>query len=250
MVMPVPAQSTRPTDSAPTILLIDDDVELSQMLCEYFDSFGCPLRLAHTSREGEALLAGGDYDLALLDLMLPDGSGLDLLRRHRDRCGRPVIMLTAHGDESDRVVGLELGADDYLAKPFSPRELKARIHAVLRRCGAVPGAPRADRLECAGIVLDPRSGRASVAKAALDLTGAEARVLEILMRSPGQVVPREHIGQFALGRTPGRFDRSIDTHISSLRRKLQQAAASGTQVEAQIRNLRGRGYALMALTAL
>lgn len=232
-----------PSTEAPRrLLLIDDDAELTAMLCEYFEQDRWQLTVAHGCAEGAAMLAGERYDLALLDLMLPDGNGLDLLRRHRSRSERPVIMLTAHGDETDRVLGLELGADDYLAKPFSPRELKARIHAVLRRFeGNTPA--QSETLSVAGLSLHLASGRARTARAEAMLTGAEARVLEMLMRLSGQVVPREEIGKFALGRLPDRFDRSIDTHVSSLRRKLGLDGEAGT---ATIRSLRGRGYVLTA----
>ncbi|TRM51707.1 response regulator transcription factor [Achromobacter sp. LC458] len=222
------------------ILLIDDDVELAQMLREYLEPNHCVLTLAHTGTRGLALLAQDDYDLILLDLMLPDGSGLDLLKQYRQRSRRPVIMFTAHGGETDRVLGLEFGADDYLAKPFSPRELKARITAVLRRFEEVPETTKPS-LTLGALSLDPASGRACLDAAEVLLTGAEQRILELLMRAPGQVVAREQIGMYALGRRPDRYDRSIDTHISALRKKLRLDQANGTL---SIRNLRGLGYVL------
>ncbi|AYD65223.1 DNA-binding response regulator [Achromobacter spanius] len=222
------------------ILLIDDDVELAQMLREYLEPNHCVLTLAHTGTHGLALLAQDDYDLILLDLMLPDGSGLDLLKQYRQRSRRPVIMFTAHGGETDRVLGLEFGADDYLAKPFSPRELKARITAVLRRFEEVPETTKPS-LTLGALSLDPASGRACLDAEEVLLTGAEQRILELLMRAPGQVVAREQIGMYALGRRPDRYDRSIDTHISALRKKLRLDQANGTL---SIRNLRGLGYVL------
>lgn len=232
----------RSPDAPRRILLIDDDVELTQMLREYFEPERWQFSVVHRGADGEALLARDDHDLALLDLMLPDGNGLELLRRHRARSQRPVIMFTAHGDETDRVIGLELGADDYLAKPFSPRELKARIGAVLRRFDTTPdSAP--DTLAIGGLTLHLGSGKVAQANGETSLTGAEARILEMLMRSAGQVVGREPLGQFALGRVPGRYDRSIDTHISSLRRKL---GLDGSGSSTAIRNQRGRGYVLVA----
>jgi two-component system response regulator CpxR len=198
------------------ILLIDDDVELAQMLREYLEPNHCLLTLAHTGAHGLALLAQDDYDLVLLDLMLPDGNGLDLLKHYRRRSRRPVIMFTAHGGETDRVLGLEFGADDYLAKPFSPRELKARITAVLRRFEEVPEATT-PTLTLGALTLDPASGRVRLDGEDILLTGAEQRILELLMRAPGQVIAREQIGMYALGRRPERYDRSIDTHISTLR---------------------------------
>lgn len=222
------------------ILLIDDDVELAQMLREYLEPNQCQLTLAHTATQGQALLAQDDFELVLLDLMLPDGNGLDLLKRHRQRSRRPVIMFTAHGGETDRVLGLEFGADDYLAKPFSPRELKARITAVLRRFADAPALP-GPSLTLGALTLDPSTGRVRLGADEVMLTGAEQRILEILMRAPGQVIARDQIGLYALGRTPDRYDRSIDTHISSLRKKLRLDQQADTL---SIRNLRGLGYVL------
>jgi len=222
------------------ILLIDDDVELAQMLREYLEPGHCQLALAHSGAQGLALLAQDDYDLVLLDLMLPDGNGLDLLKQYRQRSRRPVIMFTAHGGETDRVLGLEFGADDYLAKPFSPRELKARITAVLRRFEEVPDAVR-PALALGAVSLDPATGLLRVGDSEIALTGAEQRILEILLRTPGQVVGRDQIGLYALGRKPDRYDRSIDTHISALRKKLRSDGGAETLA---IRNLRGLGYVL------
>ncbi|MBD9429642.1 response regulator transcription factor [Achromobacter sp. ACM03] len=222
------------------ILLIDDDVELAQMLREYLEPGHCQLTLAHSGTQGLALLAQDDYDLVLLDLMLPDGNGLDLLKQYRQRSRRPVIMFTAHGGETDRVLGLEFGADDYLAKPFSPRELKARITAVLRRFEEVPDTVR-PALALGAVSLDAATGVLRMGDSEIPLTGAEQRILEILMRTPGQVVARDQIGLYALGRKPDRYDRSIDTHISSLRKKLRSDGGAETLA---IRNLRGLGYVL------
>ncbi|WP_459614301.1 response regulator transcription factor [Bordetella sp. 2513F-2] len=222
------------------ILLIDDDIELSQMLQEYLAPSHFELTLAHSAADALAPLAGDAHDLILLDLMLPDGNGLELLKQHRRTSRRPVIMFTAHGGETDRVLGLEFGADDYLAKPFSPRELKARITAVLRRFEAAP-QPGTAALAVGSLHLDPATGRARVGDDEVLLTGAEQRILEILMRTPGQVVPREQISRYALGRAPDRYDRSIDTHISSLRKKLRLDRDTSRPA---IRNLRGLGYVL------
>lgn len=222
------------------ILLIDDDVDLALMLREYLEPGQIELTLAHNSAQGLPLAMQDCFDLVLLDLMLPDGNGLDLLRRLRQHSRRPVIMFTAHGGETDRVLGLELGADDYLAKPFSPRELKARIGAVLRRFEETP-EPAPLELSVGALSLDAASGRARLGAQEVLLTGAEQRILEILMRAPGQVVARDQISLYALGRSADRYDRSIDTHISSLRRKLQLDQAGDAPA---IRNLRGLGYVL------
>lgn len=222
------------------ILLIDDDVDLALMLREYLEPGQIELTLAHNSAKGLPLAMQDCFDLVLLDLMLPDGNGLDLLRRLRQHSRRPVIMFTAHGGETDRVLGLELGADDYLAKPFSPRELKARIGAVLRRFEETP-QPAPLELSVGALSLDAASGRARLGAQEVLLTGAEQRILEILMRAPGQVVARDQISLYALGRSADRYDRSIDTHISSLRKKLQLDQAGDAPA---IRNLRGLGYVL------
>ncbi|MEI2414716.1 response regulator transcription factor [Orrella sp. JC864] len=226
-----------------SILLIDDDAELAQMLCEYLAPDDYRVRVAHTGAQADALMAQAPFDIALLDLMLPDVNGLHLLKRLRARWSRPVIMFTAHGGEPDRVQGLELGADDYLAKPFSARELKARIHAVLRRFYAAPHEPAQEMVIAGPLSYDPVSGRTVIAGRSVVLTGAEQRILAVLMRAYGQVVSREAIGLQALGRQPGPFDRSVETHISSLRRKLglEQGEAG-----LQVRNLRGQGYVLGA----
>jgi Response regulators consisting of a CheY-like receiver domain and a winged-helix DNA-binding domain len=224
-----------------SVLLIDDDVELSQMLREYFAPSCIDLVLAHRASDAHVQLANRPFDLILLDLMLPDGNGLDLLRQFRRHSHRPVIMLTAHGSETDRVLGLEFGADDYLSKPFSPRELKARITAVLRRFESPP-APPVSMLSVGSLHLDPATGRAGVDDEQVALTGAEQRILEVLMRTPGQVVARDQISRYALGRACDRYDRSIDTHISTLRRKLGLDGSAGRPI---IRNLRGLGYVLV-----
>ena len=198
------------TPTARRILLIDDDAELAQMLREYLEPAHFQLALAHTCEQGLHLASQQDFDLLLLDLMLPDGNGLDLLKQYRQRSRRPVIMFTAHGGETDRVLGLEFGADDYLTKPFSPRELKARITAVLRRFDEIPRPP----VRSGGRRTEPGPGfrPARLGADEVVLTGAEQRILEILMRTAGQVVARDQIGMYALGRVPDRYDRSIDTH--------------------------------------
>ncbi len=229
------------------ILLIDDDIELVQMLREYFELDDYRIVAAHTGEQADALIAQGGFDIALLDLMLPDVNGLELLRRLRTRSCQPVIMFTAHGGESDRVKGLDLGADDYLAKPFSPRELKSRIHAVLRRFYAAPQSHSESMIVAGPLSYDPVSGQTVIAGRSVTLTGAEQRILVILMRAYGTVVSRETIGVQALGRQPGPFDRSVETHISSLRRKL--GLEQGDEAGLQVRNLRGQGYILGAQAA-
>ena len=227
----------------PRILLVDDDRELTGMLSEYLIREGFDVRVLHDGSEALALLADPSLergpDLVVLDVMLPGRSGLDVLRAMRAReAPPPVVMLTARGDDVDRIVGLELGADDYLPKPFNPRELVARLRAVLRRIGEPRSAQ--EPLVIGALRVDPARHRASVGATPIELTGAELRVLEALLRAAGRVVSRELLTEQALGRRLELYDRSIDTHISNLRRKL--AAAGANDIE--IRGIRGAGYLL------
>lgn len=219
------------------LLLIDDDRDLCAMLEELLAGEGFAVTSVHTGPAALALLEREPVDLAILDVMLPGMSGFEVLRTLRRRSAVPVLMLTARGEAVDRIVGLEVGADDYLAKPFHPRELIARIRAILRR-PATSGMGPAERLLRAGaLVLDLGRGRATVGERAVTLTGAEVRVLEELMRSAGQIVSRRQLCERALGRPLEAFDRSIDTHVANLRRKLGEDAPG-------IRGVRGAGYAL------
>ena len=227
----------------PRILLVDDDRELTAMLSEYLGREGFEVAVAHDGAEALSRLtepaAAHAAELVVLDVMLPGRNGLDVLRALRAReIAPPVLMLTARGDDVDRIVGLELGADDYLAKPFNPRELVARMRAILRRVTerAAPYEP----LTLGPLRLDPARHRASVRGAAVELTGAEFRVLEVLIRAAGRVVSREQLTEQALGRRLELYDRSIDTHVSNLRRKL----ALGPAAELEIRGIRGAGYLL------
>lgn len=222
---------------AAELLLIDDDRDLCAMLEELLAGEGFAVASVHSGPAALAHLEQHRVDLAVLDVMLPGMSGFDVLRALRRRSAVPVLMLTARGDAVDRIVGLEVGADDYLAKPFHPRELIARIRAILRRPATNPGAS-AERLVAVGVlVLDLARARATVGERAVALTGAEVRVLEELMRSAGSVVSRQQLCERALGRPLEAFDRSIDTHIANLRRKLGDDAPG-------IRGVRGAGYAM------
>jgi two-component system response regulator CpxR len=226
----------------PRLLLVDDDRELTAMLEEYLGHEGFEVRALHDGGVAlEALSGPGEPapDLVVLDVMLPGRSGLDVLRALRSREGAPpVLMLTARGDAVDRIVGLELGADDYLPKPFNPRELVARIRAVLRRARERRAPP--ESLTIGSLKLDAARHRAVVRGTPVELTGAEFRVLEALMRAAGEVVSREQLTEQALGRKLELYDRSIDTHVSNLRRKL----ALGGADDPAIRGIRGAGYLL------
>jgi len=177
----------------------------------------------------------------ILDVMLPSVSGFDVLRKLGATHDTPILMLTARGDDVDRIVGLELGADDYLSKPFNPRELVARVRAILRRASNRPvRSGAADEIIVGPIVLNTGMHQVRVADRAIALTGAEFRVLEILMRSAGQVISRDSMTEQALGRKLVPYDRSIDTHISNLRRKLELETGKNPE----IKNVRGSGYTL------
>ncbi|MGH8171416.1 MAG: response regulator transcription factor [Steroidobacteraceae bacterium] len=221
------------------VLIVDDDQELCSMLGEYLGPEGFTVETAGTGSAALERVARGALDLVVLDVMLPQLSGFEVLRRLRSVSRVPVIMLTARGEEVDRVIGLELGADDYLAKPFSPRELVARIRAVLRRMAAEP-QPVAGALAWGPLRLDLRARRAEVDGQDLELTAAELRILELLVRADTRTVSREDLMQQALGRRLLPTDRSLDTHVSNLRRKLGKLTD-----RVAVQSVRGSGYALI-----
>ena len=222
------------------VLLVDDDRELCRMLAEYLNPEGFRLTTVHDGDEALYSLGRHHFDLIVLDVMLPRVSGLDVLRLLRQKNSTPVLMLTARGEDIDRVVGLELGADDYLPKPFNPRELVARMRAILRRSLLLePQAGRRDRIDAGPLSLLFSSRTASARGETVTLTGAEFRVLEVLMQQIGIVVSREQLTRQVLGRRLTPYDRSIDTHISNIRRKLAAVAD-----EISIVNVRRTGYVL------
>ncbi len=212
------------------VLLIDDDYRLFEVLSEYLDDHGVSLVHAPDGPRGLEQLSRDVFDAVLLDIMMPGPDGLEILRRIRTNEKLPVIMLTARGDESDRVVGLELGADDYIHKPFSARELVARLRAVLRR--AQPEAA-GEQLRVSGIEVDVPARRVRVRGEQIELTGLELDILVALMRRAGRVVPRSSLLD-AAGRAEVVSDRAVDVHISHLRKKLGG--------DAPIRTVRGVGY--------
>lgn len=227
------------TTNKPQLLLIDDDVALGKMLSDFLTPEHISLDSAVSGERGLEALAGRHFDLVILDIMMPGMSGIDVLKSLRPENLVPVIILTARGDDIDRIIGLEFGADDYLAKPFNPRELLARIRAILRR-SQVP-ADAEQELRLGAIALDPRTRSAVVNDMALQLTGTEFEILHCLLKTPGKVVSKELLSEVALGRRLLPYDRSIDTHISNLRNKLEKA---GNDSEA-IQNQRGIGYVLV-----
>ncbi len=220
-----------------TVLVIDDDPGLAELLGEYLGSRGLGVRTAPDGLTGLALLRGGGVDLVVLDVMMPGMDGFEVLREIRRDSRIPVVMLTARGDDTDRIVGLEMGADDYLAKPFNPRELLARIRAVLRRAGA-GSDEEAGALHAAGLRLDPARREVTRAGEPIDLTTTEFDILRALMASAGRVIPRERLMEQARGQEWAAYERSVDVHISHLRRKL----ADDPRKPTIIKTIRGVGY--------
>ena len=224
-----------------SILLVDDDTELSDMLAEYLQPEGMSITAVATGTQGLRHAQQEDYDLIVLDVMLPGLSGFDVLRQLRESGSRtPVLMLTARGDDVDRIVGLELGADDYLPKPFNPRELLARVKAILRRTSETDAEEQSE-IEAGPLKVHLKRREAWKDEQALKLTNAEFTILVTLMRSAGEVVSREALTRTALGRQLLPDDRSLDTHISNLRKKV----AGGDAAESLIRSIRGSGYILI-----
>ena len=221
------------------ILLIDDDVELCAMLTEYLGKNGFRVKAVHRGDTGLRTAQQRPWSLILLDVMLPGMDGFEVLKRIRAESTVNVLLLTARGEDVDRIVGLEIGADDYIPKPFNPRELLARMRAVLRR--AVPAAAAvAEVLRVDDLELDSAARKVLKGGQKLDLTDVEFGLLEALMRSAGKVVSREELSQSVLGRAFDPFDRSLDMHVSRLRRKLGRG---GTDDE-QVKTIRGAGYQL------
>ena len=227
------------------ILLVDDDIELCEMLVEYLGLEGFIVDVAHDGEIGVQKASSGDYDVVLLDVMLPSLNGFDVLRRIRAEFKTPILMLTARGGDIDRIVGLEMGADDYLPKPCNPRELVARLKAILRRIQPKQFARNEERvkdiLRSGSIEVRPESRQVLHDAIIIDLTSTEYNILEVLVREAGHVVTKEALSEGALGRKLTRYDRSIDMHVSNLRRKF------GTDSCGQplIQTVRGIGYQLI-----
>lgn len=224
-----------------TILLIDDDRELYELLNEYLAQHGFEVTAAHDGESGLRLANSGEFKLIVLDVMLPGMDGFDVLRELRKELHTPVMMLTARGEDVDRIIGLEMGADDYLAKPFNPRELVARIRAILRRCeqrDATEVAPEVARLELEDVEIDRLSREVRQGERKIRLTAAEYDLLELLIMNAGQVVDRNELFREVLGRDPEPLDRSIDMHVSHLRKKLGPQHAGIERIKA----IRGVGY--------
>ncbi len=223
---------------AMTVLLVEDDARLASLTAQYLERQGVSVVTASDGDDGLALALRHRFDVVLLDLMLPGIDGIQVCQRLRQRSDVPIIMLTARGEEADRVLGLELGADDYLPKPFSPRELLARVRALVRRARgqAGPGVERS--VAVGGLRLDPGGRRATVDGADVDLTGYEFDLLQALASRAGRVLSREHLMALARGSVDDAFDRSVDVHVSRLRHKLGDDPRSPRF----IKTVRGIGY--------
>jgi two-component system, OmpR family, response regulator len=226
------------------IIVVDDDADLRELLSSYLVSSGFVVETAADGKALDALLTKGEPDLVVLDLMLPGEDGLSICRRLRAQSGVPILMLTAAGEAIDRVVGIEIGADDYMAKPFLPRELLARIRAIVRRTGTrMPRTAPRVRYQFAGWILDEYDcSLHSAAHGRVELTGGEYRLLHALVCAPGRVLSREMIAKAMHGRSIEAFDRSVDVAISRMRKKL----AGDAQGPNLIRSVHALGYVFSA----
>lgn len=221
------------------ILIVDDDTELCELLQEYFTAEELFSEAVHDGLSGLNKIKNESFDLVILDIMLPEMNGIDLLKEVRKTSKIPVIMLTAKGDEIDRILGLELGADDYMPKPFSPRELVARIRAVFRRLEITANKSKDNyKIELNGVILDSSTKSVTKDGQNLSLTEVEFSLLEQLMRSAGNVVERQDLALKVLGRRLTYDDRSLDVHMSNLRKKLGNSQGGNDL----IKTIRGIGY--------
>ena len=219
------------------ILITDDDVALCDLVKEYLEPLGFHVEAVHRGDTGAERAIAGEHSIVVLDVMLPGLNGFDVLRQIRARSKIPVLMLTARGDDIDRIVGLEIGADDYLPKPFNPRELAARIRAILRRTTSNEG-PDITRIAVGDLEIETGTRMVRRSGEIVDLTAVEYDVLEKLLRAAGRIMTREDLSQQVLGRSSSPFDRSIDMHISNLRKKLGRRVG---EVD-RIKTVRGVGY--------
>lgn len=222
------------------VLLVDDDVELAEMLGDYLAQDGFVVTTLHDGLSGSEAALSGKYAIAVLDVMMPGLSGVEVLRRIRAVSTMPVLMLTAKGDDMDRIVGLELGADDYVPKPCQPRELAARLRAILRR--AAPSVePGGAPIVIGDLCLRPEQRLVQWAGVAVELTSTEFNLLEVLARNAGRPVSKNDLSEQAMGRPLARFDRSIDVHLSSIRHKLGTLADGRSCIQTVFR----QGYQLI-----
>jgi two-component system, OmpR family, response regulator len=221
------------------VLLVEDDVRLAQLTTRYLEGHGVVVTTAADGLEGQAEALRRQYDCVVLDLMLPGRDGIEVCRQLRSRIDVPIIMVTARGEESDRVLGLEVGADDYVTKPFSPRELLARIRANVRRVRGQAGPP-SEVLTVGKLALDPQKMTVTLDGVPIEVTAYEFSILRALAQRPGKVLSREQLLDLAKGSADLSFDRSIDVHVSRLRAKLGDDSRSPKI----LKTVRGVGYLL------
>lgn len=221
------------------LLLIDDDHDLTSLLGEYLESQGFDISIENKPSDGIACLQKYQYDLLLLDVMMPEMDGFEVLRKIRLFSSIPVIMLTAKGDDFDKIYGLELGADDYLPKPFNQRELVARVNALLRRLDSKLGFNQPQQFNMHGILLNEANQQVSVGEKEIEMTMTEFMLLAQLMKHAGQLLSKENLSENVLGRKLSAYDRSLDMHISNIRKKLKSHG-----VDEIIKTVRGNGYLL------
>ncbi len=221
------------------VLIIDDDEELCELVSEYLTVEGFETEAVHDGADGLEMAVKGDYDLAILDVMLPKMNGFDVLRNLREKSNLPVLMLTARGDDMERIVGLEIGADDYLPKPFNPRELVARLRAILRRVN-IDDADNtaAEKLHVEDLEISASSRSVKLGGDELTLTSVEFDLLSALVREAGKIVKKEDLSETVLERGLSPYDRSLDMHISNLRKKLG-VRLDGSE---RIKTIRSVGY--------
>ncbi len=229
------------------ILIIDDDIRLAQMLVEYLTQRGLSVESCADATSGFVAASSGNFDAVILDVMLPDGDGFDVCRRLRGTSSIPILMLTARGDDEDRIVGLELGADDYLPKPFNPRELLARVRAILRRQRPIAAGPDASQLakrtvQFGHLTIDPEARQVRVAGALADLTSHQFALLWTLVERRGRVQTRDQLMEAVRGTELEAFDRSIDVHISRIRSVIEH----NPRKPRFIRTVRSEGYVFTA----
>ena len=221
------------------LLMIDDDTGLCELLCEYLTAQGFQIECTHDGEQGLKLALEHEYALILLDVMLPKLDGFEVLKQLRQKKLTPVIMLTAKGEDFDRIFGLELGADDYIPKPFNHRELLARVKAITRRIEHITSLTNtsSSKLSVNNIIINLAAREASVDEHPLSLTGTEYEVLALLVKHAGEVVSKERISEQVLGRRLASFDRSIDMHVSNIRKKIAEFNSAE-----RIKTMRGTGY--------
>lgn len=220
------------------LLIADDDVDLCTLLQSYLGAEGFDVHIVHDGQTALERTTAEAFDLVILDVMMPGKDGFEVLKHLRKRQLTPVLMLTARGEDSDSITGLELGADDYLAKPCNPQVLVARIRAILRRAETLTETTPAAQITVGDMVLNRHNRRLNKNDSELELTSTEFSVIEVLLRHAGEIVPKDQLSREALGRELGRYDRALDMHISNLRQKLGPLSSGGERIV----TVRGSGY--------